>query len=309
MIADLTDKVDAASEHSALRACANQVLKAFGMEYGSSPRGAQIGGIMSDNPLFSERLNRRAFLGASALGAASVALSACTTTDVAPPPVVAPPPPSDSAFGAAESMYAARVDEGYQLPAIPISKLDPKFVRQIVDDPTGEKPGTIVVDTSEHFLYLVRDGGKAIRYGVSLGKAGFGWTGTAVVQARKKWPVWTPPPEMIQRRPELAKYKDGMPPGPQSPLGARALYLFRDGKDTMYRLHGTPEWDSIGKNASSGCVRFMNQDIIDLYSRVNGVTQVHVRETFSVAGENSAVSNRTAEPIDAGVPRDAEILK
>lgn len=265
--------------------------------------------IMSDNPLFSERLNRRAFLGASALGAASVALSACTTTDVAPPPVVAPPPPSDSAFGAAESMYAARVDEGYQLPAIPISKLDPKFVRQIVDDPTGEKPGTIVVDTSEHFLYLVRDGGKAIRYGVSLGKAGFGWTGTAVVQARKKWPVWTPPPEMIQRRPELAKYKDGMPPGPQSPLGARALYLFRDGKDTMYRLHGTPEWDSIGKNASSGCVRFMNQDIIDLYSRVNGVTQVHVRETFSVAGENSAVSNRTAEPIDAGVPRDAEILK
>jgi lipoprotein-anchoring transpeptidase ErfK/SrfK len=271
--------------------------------------GPQTGGIMSDNPLFSERLNRRAFLGASALGAASVALSACTTTDVAPPPVAAPPPPSDSAFGAAESMYAARVDEGYQLPAIPISKLDPKFVRQIVTDPTGEKPGTIVVDTSEHFLYLVRDGGKAIRYGVSLGKAGFGWTGSAVVQARKKWPVWTPPPEMIQRRPELAKYKDGMPPGPQSPLGARALYLFRDGKDTMYRLHGTPEWDSIGKNASSGCVRFMNQDIIDLYSRVNGVTQVHVRANFSIAGENSAVSNRTAEPIDAGVPRDAEILK
>ena len=168
-------------------------------------------------------------------------------------------------------MYAARTDEGYQLPAIPVAKLDPKFVRQIVSDPTGEKPGTIVVDVSEHFLYLVRDGGKAIRYGVSLGKAGFGWTGSAVVQARKKWPVWTPPPEMIQRRPELAKYKDGMPPGPQSPLGARALYLFRDGKDTMYRLHGTPEWDSIGKNASSGCVRFMNQDIIDLYSRVNGV--------------------------------------
>lgn len=149
--------------------------------------GPQTGGVMSGNPLFSERLNRRAFLGASALGAASVALSACTTTDVVPPPAAAPPPPpSDSAFDAAESMYAARVDEGYQLPAIPISKLDPKFVRQIVTDPTGEKPGTIVVDTSEHFLYLVRDGGKAIRYGVSLGKAGFGWTGSAVVQARKK---------------------------------------------------------------------------------------------------------------------------
>lgn len=271
--------------------------------------GWQTGGIMSDNPLFSERLNRRVFLGASALGVASVALSACTTTDVVVPPAPAPPPPSDSAFGAAESMYAARVDEGFSLPAIPVSKLDPKFVRQIVTDPTGEKPGTIVVDTSEHFLYLVRDGGKAIRYGVSLGKAGFGWTGSAVVQARKKWPVWTPPPEMIQRRPELAKYKDGMPPGPQSPLGARALYLFRDGKDTMYRLHGTPEWDSIGKNASSGCVRFMNQDIIDLYSRVNGVTQVYVRPNLSPAGKIMAVSSRTAEPIDAGTPKDAEILK
>jgi len=267
---------------------------------------------MSDNPLFSERLSRRVFLGASALGAASLALSACTTTDVAPPPVAGPasePASGDPAFGDTASMYAARTDEGYQLPAIPVAKLDPKFVRQIVDDPTGEKPGTIVVDVSEHFLYLVRDGGQAIRYGVSLGKAGFGWTGSAVVQARKKWPVWTPPPEMIQRRPELAKYKDGMPPGPQSPLGARALYLFRDGKDTMYRLHGTPEWDSIGKNASSGCVRFMNQDIIDLYSRVNGVTQVYVRPNLSPAGKIMAVSSRTAEPIDAGTPKDAEILK
>lgn len=135
---------------------------------------------MSDSPLFSERLNRRAFLGASALSAASVALSACTTTEVVtPPPVRAPP---DTAFGDAASMYAARTDEGFQLPAIPVAKLDPKFVRQIVADPTGEKPGTIVVDVSEHFLYLVRDGGKAIRYGVSLGKAGFGWTGSAVVR-------------------------------------------------------------------------------------------------------------------------------
>ena len=262
---------------------------------------------MSDIPLFFKRLNRRSFLGASALGAASVALSACTTTEVVTPPVAAPP--SDPAFGDVATMYEARVDEGYQLPAIPVAKMDPKFVRQIVSDPTGEKPGTIVVDVSEHFLYLVRDGGKAIRYGVSLGKAGFGWTGSAVVQARKKWPVWTPPPEMIQRRPELAKYKDGMPPGPQSPLGARALYLFRDGKDTMYRLHGTPEWDSIGKNASSGCVRFMNQDIIDLYSRVNSVAPVFVRANLSAAAKITAVSNRTAEPIDAGVPRDAEILK
>ncbi|MBN9216694.1 MAG: L,D-transpeptidase, partial [Mesorhizobium sp.] len=155
---------------------------------------------MSDISLLSERLSRRAFLGASALGAASLGLSACTTADVATPPPVAAAPP-EPALGDAATMYAARTDEGFQLPAIPVAKLDPKFLRQVVDDPTGEKPGTIVVDASQHFLYLVRDGGKAIRYGVSLGKAGFGWTGSAVVQARKKWPVWTPPPEMIQRRP------------------------------------------------------------------------------------------------------------
>src|SRR4051794_26929058 len=104
---------------------------------------------MSDIPLFSERLNRRAFLSASALSAAAMALSACSTTDVAPPPPVAAAPP-DAAFGDAASMYAARTDEGYQLPAIPVTKLDSKFVRQVVADPTGEKPGTIVVDTSEH---------------------------------------------------------------------------------------------------------------------------------------------------------------
>ena len=113
-------------------------------------------GFMSDIPLFFERLNRRSFLGASALGAASVALSACTTTEVVTPPPVAAPP-SDPAFGDTATMYTARIDEGYQLPAIPVAKIDPKFVRQIVSDPTGEKPGTIVVDVSEHFLYLVRE--------------------------------------------------------------------------------------------------------------------------------------------------------
>ena len=209
-------------------------------------------------------------------------------------------------------MYGARTDEGYQLPAVPIRQLDPKFARQVVDDPTGEKPGTIVVDTSQHFLYLVQPGGKALRYGVSLGKAGFGWTGSAVVQWKKKWPTWTPPAEMIQRRPELAKYSaanGGMPPGPENPLGARAMYLYRDGKDTMFRLHGTPEWNSIGKNASSGCVRFINQDIIDLYGRVNGAAPVFVRANLSPAARMTAVSFRTAEPIDAGVPEGAELLK
>ncbi len=262
---------------------------------------------MSDFSLFSERLNRRAFLGASAAGAASVALSACSVMDAAPPKVT--PAPVDPGVGDTVTMYSARVDEGFQLPAIPIDKVDPKFLRQVVPNPTGEAPGTIVVDVSQHFLYLVREGGQAIRYGVSLGKSGFGWTGSAMVQFKKKWPTWTPPSDMIKRRPELAKYKDGMPPGPQNPLGARAMYLFRGGNDTMYRLHGTPEWNSIGKNASSGCVRFMNQDIIDLYSRVNGAAPIHVRANMSPSARMASVSNTPAEAIDAGVPRDAELLK
>ena len=256
----------------------------------------------------SARLSRRAFIGATAAGAASMALSACTTSDVVQPPVVAAP--VDPGLGDPALMYAARVDDGHQLPAIPFQKVDPRFYRQMVADPTGEAPGTIVVDTSQHFLYLVQPGGRAVRYGVSLGKAGFEWTGSAVVQYKKRWPVWTPPPEMIERRPDLAQYKNGMPPGPQNPLGARALYLFRNGSDTMYRLHGSPEWDSIGRNASSGCVRFMNQDIIDLFSRVNGAAPIHVRPNLSAAARMTAMSaGRNAEAIDAGLPRDAEVLR
>ncbi len=262
---------------------------------------------MSAVPLVRARVSRRAFLGASAAGAASLALSACNSTDIAPPQVAAPAPAPE--LGDPVSMYSARVDEGYQLPAIPVDRIDPKYFRQMVDDPTGEAPGTIVVDTSQHFLYLVQPNRRAVRYGVSLGKAGFGWTGSAVIQWKKKWPVWTPPPEMIQRRPDLAQYKDGMPPGPQNPLGARALYLFRNGQDTMYRLHGSPEWNSIGKNASSGCVRFMNQDIIDLYARVGGASPIHVRPNLSPGARMTSTSTRIAEAIDAGLPRDAEMLR
>jgi lipoprotein-anchoring transpeptidase ErfK/SrfK len=213
-------------------------------------------------------------------------------------------------------MYAALSDGGYQLPAIPVDQVEPRLLRQLVDDPTGEAPGTIVVDTSTHHLYAVQPGGKAWRYGVSLGKSGFEWAGSAVIQFKKRWPVWTPPAEMIARRPELAQYSadnGGMPPGPQNPLGARALYLFRNGQDTMYRLHGTPEWNSIGKNASSGCVRLINQDIIDLYDKVAGVTPVIVRGSaraqMRATSMGALATAATTTPIDAGVPRDAELLE
>lgn len=185
----------------------------------------------------------------------------------------------DSALGSYEAMYSAREDGGYQLPAIPVKKMDPRYLRQIVRDPTGEQPGTIVVDTNTKFLYLVRENGEAIRYGVGLGREGFAWSGRAIVQWKRHWPTWTPPEEMIGRQPELAKYSarnGGMQPGLTNPLGARALYIFQNGVDTLYRLHGSPEWWTIGKAVSSGCVRFINQDIIDLYDRVPNKTPILV---------------------------------
>jgi lipoprotein-anchoring transpeptidase ErfK/SrfK len=175
-----------------------------------------------------------------------------------------------------ELMYASFTDSGNTLPEIPFAKINPKFRRQIVVDPTGEQPGTIVVHLQERFLYLVQPGGDAIRYGVGIGKDGFVWSGRANIQYKKEWPTWTPPSEMIGRRPELEKFRGGQPGGLTNPLGARALYIFKDGNDTLFRVHGSPEWWSIGTAVSSGCVRMINQDVIDLYNRVPTKTPIVV---------------------------------
>jgi lipoprotein-anchoring transpeptidase ErfK/SrfK len=163
--------------------------------------------------------------------------------------------------------YGARVDNGYELPAIPIYKVPSEFRRKIVRYETDEKPGTIIVNTTEHHLYFILPDGKAVRYGIGVGREGFEWHGTAHIALKREWPRWTPPAPMIKRQPELAKFRNGMDPGLMNPLGARALYLFNKGGDSGYRLHGSPEWNSIGHNVSSGCIRLMNQDIIDLYDR------------------------------------------
>ena len=173
--------------------------------------------------------------------------------------------------------YGSRTDAGYSVPAIPITKVPSKFRRQVVSFDTKEKPGTIIVDTSEKHLYLVQSDGEAMRYGIGVGREGFEWHGSARIALKREWPVWTPPPAMIRRQPQLAKWRGGMPPGPQNALGARAMYLFNKGGDSGYRLHGTPEWWSIGKAMSSGCIRLMNQDIIDLYDRVGVGAKVIVR--------------------------------
>ncbi|HWN50387.1 MAG TPA: L,D-transpeptidase [Xanthobacteraceae bacterium] len=133
--------------------------------------------------------------------------------------------------------------------------------------------GTIVIDPQRHFLYLVQEGGRAIRYGVGVGRQGFGWSGIATIHDKQEWPDWYPPKEMIQRQPELMKVMSelqsgiGMHGGPRNPLGARAMYLWQGNKDTLFRIHGTVEPWTIGKSVSSGCIRMINQDVIDLYQR------------------------------------------
>ena len=134
--------------------------------------------------------------------------------------------------------------------------------RQIVNYRTSEAPGTIIIDTPNTYLYLVLGGGKAMRYGIGVGRPGFTWSGVKQISAKKEWPAWTPPPEMLVRRPDLTRHMEG---GPQNPLGARAMYL----GSSLYRIHGSNEPWTIGTNVSSGCIRMRNEDVIDLYGRVN----------------------------------------
>ena len=176
------------------------------------------------------------------------------------------------------SDYSARNDGGWNLPAIPLDAMPKRLLRQHVRYRSSYKPGTVVVDTGAKYLYLIESKNRALRYGIGVGRQGFEWNGSATMAWKQKWPKWTPPEEMIAREPHLAKYCadcGGMPGGISNPLGARALYLHQGGVDTLYRLHGTPNWKSIGTAASSGCIRLINQDVIDLYSRVrNGATVV-----------------------------------
>jgi lipoprotein-anchoring transpeptidase ErfK/SrfK len=139
---------------------------------------------------------------------------------------------------------------------------DPKYEKQLVDYHGKESPGTIVVDTPNKFLFLVQGDGKALRYGIGVGRPGFTWAGIKQISAKKEWPDWTPPPEMLARRPDLPRHMEG---GPQNPLGARAMYL----GSSLYRIHGSNEPWTIGTNVSSGCIRMRNEDVIDLYGRVN----------------------------------------
>ena len=146
---------------------------------------------------------------------------------------------------------------------------DPRYEKQLVDYDGKERAGTIVIDTPNKFLYLVEGNGRALRYGIGVGRPGFTWSGVKTISAKKEWPDWTPPAEMLVRRPDLPRHMEG---GPQNPLGARAMYL----GSTLYRIHGSNEPWTIGTNVSSGCIRMRNEDVIDLYGRVNVGTRVVV---------------------------------
>ena len=228
-------------------------------------------------------ISRRALLMGTL--AAPALLASCATTETSTPtisPKVAALPPEAAADPELEARYTAFQDGEHLVPAIPYKRMDPQYLRQRVADPTGEKPGTVVVDTSRRFLYLVEAGGTAMRYGVGIGREGFAWQGDGIIHWRQPWPRWKPPAEMISRKPELEQYSianGGMDPGILNPLGARALYIFRNGEDTLYRLHGNPEWQSIGKAVSSGCVRLVNHDIVDLYDRVPYHARIVVHQT------------------------------
>jgi lipoprotein-anchoring transpeptidase ErfK/SrfK len=159
-------------------------------------------------------------------------------------------------------------DDPYPLPAFNYRKLPEAFRPAVMAYKGRQRVGTVIVDTAARQLYLVVDDGYCIRWGCAVGRDGFRWAGISDVGRKVIWPKWTPPKEMIERNPEKIKWKDGMPGGPENPLGARALYLFQNGNDTLYRIHGTTEPMSIGKNASSGCIRMVNQDVVQLYRRV-----------------------------------------
>jgi lipoprotein-anchoring transpeptidase ErfK/SrfK len=210
--------------------------------------------------LNSWKLNCRRIAAFGALAMGTIALSASAAATPLPlfPFIMAPPMPSEPPVQAVPSEDKNSVVE---MPA--------RLKRQVVNYPGREAPGTVIIDTPNTYLYYVLGGGKAVRYGIGVGRDGFTWSGTQSVTKKAEWPDWTPPPEMIARQPYLPRHMAG---GPGNPLGARAMYL----GGTVYRIHGTNAPETIGTHVSSGCIRLTNEDVSDLYSRVNVGTKVIV---------------------------------
>ena len=201
-----------------------------------------------------------------------------------------------------DQLYAAVPGEPFPVPAIDLSRVRNRFLRQIVYYDSNEEAGTIIIDPGRRFLYLINGDGRALRYGVGVGREGFAWSGVANIHSKQEWPDWYPPKEMLQRDPSIMQVMHklrggiGMPGGPGNPLGARAMYLWQGNKDTLYRIHGTIEPWTIGTSVSSGCIRMINQDVMDLYDRVPVGTKVIVLPAGAgrLAGRRSEYEDRPA---------------
>ena len=207
--------------------------------------------------------NRRSFLLGSAVSVGALALTGCAMTD-------------DMGIAEAAKLYGAAPDEKFPIPAVDVSKLNPKYFRRTVRYESSEAVGTIVVDPSNYYVYRIEGEGSATRYGANVGRAGFLWSGEAYVGRKAEWPVWTPPKEMILRQPEAGKYAAGMPGGLENPLGARTLYLYQNGVYTLYTIYSTSDPETIGTNLTSGCTGLLSQDMLDLYARTPVKTKVIV---------------------------------
>lgn len=229
----------------------------------------------------------------------ALALGGCMTDE---PQQRALVPEQNATFTA---MYGARANERFPLPATEIGGVNPRYFRQEVAYPRAEPPGTLVVDPGRKFLYLVGEDGRALRYGVGVGRAGLAWSGSARVGRKAEWPRWTPTSDMIAREPDRnGPWRNGMAGGPGNPLGPRALYLFEGQRDTLYRIHGTTEPQTIGTDVSSGCIRMFNQDIIDLYGRVPVETRVVVLPASEHVEELDGPIARSTSSSVEDEPRD-----
>jgi lipoprotein-anchoring transpeptidase ErfK/SrfK len=212
--------------------------------------------------LGSGLLNRRSFLLGSAAGVGALGLAGCASDGMSRMDAMA--------------LYGPVPDPKFAIPAVDVSKIDPKYYRRTVRYDTREAPGTIIVDPGNHYVYRIEDGGNATRYGANVSRDGFLWSGEAYVGRKAEWPTWTPPKEMIRRQPEAAKYAGGMPGGLENPLGARTLYLYQNGKYTLYTIYSTSDPETIGTGVTSGCTGLLTQDMFHLYSRTPVKTKVVV---------------------------------
>lgn len=193
--------------------------------------------------------------------------------------------------------YTPMQDGEYYIPAVPPAYLEGVNRRALVSYQAPDRPGSIVIDPRAKFLFLVMEDGMAMRYPIAVGREGRGLRGETVINRKAEWPGWTPTANMLRSEPEIyGEFRGGVPGGLASPLGARGLYLYRGGRDTFYRIHGTNDLQSIGNSGSAGCIRLFNQDIIDLYDRVPMGTRVRIR-TYeeSVRYEGEALANRGIE--------------